>query len=124
MIQQPSVLYSPTTTMWNQRGNAFDYSVLLCSLLEGSGYDAYVAYGYASKEICTMDRSRKMLDIPRDSEGETAPIVEKKENKYRLQPVMKLKSTYEAEMAKREQSVTEQSSSNVEDTKQVRVFKL
>ncbi len=35
--------------MWSQTGSSFDFSVLLCSLLEGAGYDAYCVYGYASR---------------------------------------------------------------------------
>ena len=55
----PPTLQSPTSTVWNQRGNSFDFSVVLCSLLEGAGYDAYCVYGYAKREVCMMDRSRR-----------------------------------------------------------------
>ena len=55
----PVALQSPATTLWNQRGNCFDFSVLLCALLEGAGYDAYVVHGYATREVCLLDRSRQ-----------------------------------------------------------------
>jgi hypothetical protein len=35
--EPPVVLPSPSTVLWNQRGNSFDMAVLLCSLLEGAG---------------------------------------------------------------------------------------
>lgn len=40
--------------MW-QRGDCFDMSILLASLLIGYGYDAYVVYGRAPKFITTKD---------------------------------------------------------------------
>ena len=43
------MLTSPTTVLWNQKGNCFEYSILLASLLQGVGYDAYVVCGYATR---------------------------------------------------------------------------
>ena len=48
---QPHVMPSPTYTLWQQRGNAFDMSIVLCSLLEGAGFDAYCVSGYASRHV-------------------------------------------------------------------------
>lgn len=50
-LKPPEVLPSPTATMWRQCGNCYDQSVLLCSLLEGVGYDAYVVSGYAARSV-------------------------------------------------------------------------
>lgn len=55
---QPKTLWSPTKILADQRGNCFDYANLLCSLLVGAGYDAYVVSGYATREICYMDTTR------------------------------------------------------------------
>lgn len=38
-------------------GNTFEYSTLLCSFLIASGYDAYVASGYATREFCVFDQT-------------------------------------------------------------------
>jgi hypothetical protein len=44
--------------MERQMGNSFEYSTLLCSFLIGSGYDAYVVSGYATRELCLFDQTR------------------------------------------------------------------
>ena len=102
----PEVLPSPSSTLWNQRGNCFDFSVLLCSLLEGAGYDAYVVHGYATREVCFADRSRREIadeestKVVARTNKEKAP---EKENKYKLKPVSKLSSDYEKKMSRREE---------------------
>ncbi|NXC25661.1 DRC7 protein, partial [Campylorhamphus procurvoides] len=68
-ITPPSSLYSPTTILKYQRGNCFDFSVLLCSLLIGAGYDAYCVHGYATLEICTLDQTQDpcpLLEKPQE----------------------------------------------------------
>jgi len=55
---QPSTLWSSTKILADQHGNCFDYANLLCSLLIGAGYDAYIVSGYATREICYMDTTR------------------------------------------------------------------
>ena len=78
------MLQSPATTLWDQRGNCFDLSVLLCALLEGAGYDAYVVHGYASREVCLLDRSRREVPIETATPEIPEPVVEqvKPPNKY------------------------------------------
>jgi len=44
-------------------GNCFDFGNILCSLLLGAGYDAYVVSGYATKEICLSDETREMCPL-------------------------------------------------------------
>lgn len=41
-----------------QRGNCFDYAILLASLLIGVGYDAYCVCGYASEDVCLLNLGR------------------------------------------------------------------
>lgn len=60
---KPSSLYSPTTILKYQRGNCFDFSVLLCSMLIGAGYDAYCVHGYATREICTLDETLELCPL-------------------------------------------------------------
>lgn len=97
----PVTLPSPTTTLWNQRGNSFDCAVLLCSLLEGAGYDAYCVHGYATREVCFADRSRREVVDNKEPEPE-AKKEEAKVNKYKLKPVSRLASEYEKTMRARD----------------------
>nr|CAD7203790.1 unnamed protein product [Timema douglasi] len=58
----PECLMSPTAVLSIQEGYCFEYSTLLVSILIGSGYDAYVVSGYATREFCMNDQS--MVDCP------------------------------------------------------------
>ena len=60
----------------SRRGNSFEIANLLCSILIGAGYDAYVCSGYASKSICfdnrgeidlKMDENDDLSDFCKDS---------------------------------------------------------
>jgi hypothetical protein len=55
---QPDRLFSPAAVLERQKGNIFEYSTLLCSFLIGSGYDAYVVLGYATREFCLFNQTR------------------------------------------------------------------
>jgi hypothetical protein len=57
-VLQPKRLFSPTAVLERQMGNSFEYSTLLCSFLVGSGYDAYIVSGYATRESCLFDQTR------------------------------------------------------------------
>ena len=62
-VQQPSTLVSPTTVLKCQKGNCFDFSVLVCSLLIGAGYDAYCVCGYATRATTLMDETREICPL-------------------------------------------------------------
>jgi len=64
----PETLVSPTLVLNRQRGNCFDYAILLCSLLIGVGYDAYCVCGYATQDVALLNQIRK-----------TCPLLEEKE---------------------------------------------
>lgn len=53
----PTRVVSPSTVLTWQVGNCVEMSLLLSSILIGTGYNAYVAIGYASKEVCDNDQS-------------------------------------------------------------------
>ena len=53
----PRIIFSPTETLKRHTGDCFDLSTLLCSLLIGSGYDAYVVCGYAPRHVTLRDQS-------------------------------------------------------------------
>ena len=50
---------SPTSVLRWQAGDCFDMSILLCSLLLGVGYDAYVVVGYAHGKVTACDQTDK-----------------------------------------------------------------
>jgi hypothetical protein len=54
----PETIPSPANVLdeW-QTGDCFDFAIVLASLLIGVGYNAYVVYGTAPKEITTKDES-------------------------------------------------------------------
>lgn len=68
VIFQPKRMLSPTTILKRQKGNCFEYSTLLCSLLIGAGYDAYVVSGYATREVCLADESREICPLLKKKE--------------------------------------------------------
>ncbi|NWR84537.1 DRC7 protein, partial [Furnarius figulus] len=87
----PSSLYSPTTILKYQRGNCFDFSVLLCSMLIGAGYDAYCVHGYATLEICTLDQTQDLCPLLKKPQE----IPMKKSRKYRVRIPSEPQSIYE-----------------------------
>ncbi len=75
LLCQPSSLVSPTLVLKRQKGNSFDYSVLLCSLLIGAGYDAYCVCGYASQDVALLNQTRKPCPLleEQDQVGKAPP---------------------------------------------------
>ena len=65
--QLPLVIPSPANVLdeW-QTGDCFDFAIVLCSLLIGVGYNAYVVYGTAPKEITTKDESDMICPFSTD----------------------------------------------------------
>jgi hypothetical protein len=59
----PRIIFSPTETLKRHTGDCFDMSTLLCSLLIGSGYDAYVVCGYAPRHITLRDQSNTLCPM-------------------------------------------------------------
>jgi hypothetical protein len=79
-VKIPKVIPSPANVLEWQLGDCFDFSIVLCSLLIGCGYDAYVVYGTAPKAITTKDES--LMDCPFDlhmSTEEPDPMVDEDE---------------------------------------------
>jgi len=77
-----------------QKGDCFDMSILLCSLLIGVGYDAFCVYGKAPREISTKNEALleclykdkgKYVETEEDQIKEkeiNVPIQRKNKNKY------------------------------------------
>jgi hypothetical protein len=87
----PDFIPSPANVIDWQAGDCFDFSILLCSLLIGSGYDAYCVYGAAPKYITTKDES--LMNCPFDlelkEEDDDAANEEKKKQNDNKPSVMK-----------------------------------
>jgi len=60
----PEIMPSPANVIKWQGGDCFDFAIVLCSLLLGTGYDAYVVYGTAPKNITTKDESLMECPFP------------------------------------------------------------
>eukprot|EP00752_Nemacystus_decipiens_P018589 g16667.t1 len=58
--EPPSCLPSSGQVLEWTVGDCFDFAMVLCSLLLGAGYDAYVVYGTAPGWITVRDRSRTL----------------------------------------------------------------
>jgi len=76
-----------------QAGDCFDVAQLLCSLLIGVGYDAYVVSGYAPKATTLVDQTADiMADLqpppPKPAAGAPAP------KKYAVRPRKVLESSF------------------------------
>jgi len=77
----PRCIATANFTVASQKGDCFDMSVLLTTILTGIGYDAYVIVGYANRELTLSDlRYRKCPGI---AENEQQSSESKgTENKY------------------------------------------
>ncbi|NXY49935.1 DRC7 protein, partial [Ceuthmochares aereus] len=105
-ITPPSSLYSPTTILKYQRGNCFDFSVLLCSLLIGAGYDAYCVHGYATREMCTLDETLELCPLLRKPQ-EVPKEEMKKSSKYTVKPPPDLQYQLELRQEAQKKAETE-----------------
>lgn len=76
--QLPAIVPAPSNILNWQSGDCFDFSILLCSLLIGNGYDAFCVYGKAPREITTRDESMlpcPIMDLPQQPTDEQEEIL-------------------------------------------------
>ena len=98
----PQHIPSPANVLNWQDGDSFDFAICLCSILIGTGYDAYVVYGTAPKEITTKDES--LMDCPfpldfDDAMSDEDPEVDEDEQKTaKRKEVVEEDSTFKVEM--------------------------
>ncbi|NWS58987.1 DRC7 protein, partial [Chunga burmeisteri] len=121
-VTLPSSLYSPTTILKYQRGNCFDFSVLLCSMLIGAGYDAYCVHGYATRKICALDETQELCPLLRKPQ-EVPKEGMKKSNKYTVKPPPDLQSKFELQQEAKKVAETEAARKNKEREKEKEVGK-
>lgn len=95
----------PTMACALQGGDCFDMSQVLCSLLLGAGYDAYVVAGYAPLSVACNDQSSAIcpvLEAERPKTPKPAAVVTNtkqqsllpKEVKYKIRSDAKMESTF------------------------------
>ena len=90
--QLPQHMPSCSAVLDWQAGDCFDQAQVLCSLLLGVGYDAYVVSGYAPRAITMCDQSAAAY--PSTDTGEKkAPAVEEAAPKYQVRPLKSLESS-------------------------------
>ncbi|CAH8509457.1 unnamed protein product [Dicrocoelium dendriticum] len=112
----PKRLLSPSTTVSIQKGTCFEYSVLLCSMLLGVGYDAYVVSGYATRECCYMDETRLISRFRKPAPRSTQTEEETDSKKYMIRQPRDLTSQFEkALLAKELQAEAEKARKATED---------
>ncbi|XP_056216231.1 dynein regulatory complex subunit 7 isoform X1 [Falco biarmicus] len=126
-VTPPTSLYSPTTILKYQRGNCFDFSVLLCSMLIGAGYDAYCVHGYASREICTLDETLELCPLLKKPQERQVPKEEEKKSssKYRIKfpPVRQSQFDLQQEAKKKAEAEAAQKKKEREEGKVTEVEK-
>jgi hypothetical protein len=85
--EPPTVLPSPCFSLDRHVGDSFDMAVILCSLLIGNGYDAYVVNGYAPKYIALHDQTRTQCPlISKLAENSVNQVVESDEGPEQPSP--------------------------------------
>ena len=99
---------SPTLVLSRQRGNCFDYAVLLCSLLVGVGYDAYCVCGYATQEVSQHNLTRKTCPLLVKKEEEKEDKQEEMRERYIVRPPQDLSSMFEKRMVDKEKAREEE----------------
>ncbi|XP_045502648.1 dynein regulatory complex subunit 7-like [Colias croceus] len=94
---------SPYTAIIRRSGNPFELAHVLVSWLAGAGYDAYVAVGCATQDVCLAVRYRTDCpEIPDESEVIEEPAPPDEEPRYRLVPIPDMTSKYCREMDRKE----------------------
>ncbi|DBA69786.1 TPA: hypothetical protein ACH3X2_012508 [Trebouxia sp. C0005] len=90
-VHYPDFLPSPSSVISWQGGDCFDMSTVLCSLLLGAGFDAYVVTGYAPVAVTTSDQT-----------GATCPMLEPEVVKkpHKMMPVASAKHPAQPKEAK------------------------
>lgn len=118
----PNRLISPDVLLKRRKGNSFEMATLLCSLLIGTGFSAFVVSGYATREVTKNDQRRVVCpNIPSD----VKEICDKNENTLTMVPDLKSNFLIEKERMEREKELRKQKRIDDElDTKRKLLEKL
>jgi hypothetical protein len=111
--QLPQHMPSPSATLGWQAGDCFDMAQVLCSLLLGVGYDAYVVSGYAPATITRCDQTSTAVAT---ESGRAPPPAEEPppETRYTVAPRKVLTSAFLVNKAAREAAAKEKASAEAE----------
>ncbi|XP_056307979.1 dynein regulatory complex subunit 7 [Danio aesculapii] len=103
-FELPKQLSSPTRVLQTQRGTCFEFSMVLCSLLLGAGFNAYCVSGYATKEMCLLDQSRQDCPLLKPPKQDNAEEPKKTVKKYSVKPPHDLHSAFEKHQEEKQQA--------------------
>ncbi|XP_013106494.1 coiled-coil domain-containing protein lobo isoform X1 [Stomoxys calcitrans] len=101
-IHFPNRLISPATILKRRRGNSFEMSTLLCSMLIGAGIDAVVVSGVARTEVVDNDQRAilypsNIYNFEEEPETDVEPAAK---NRFSLGAMPDLQSQLENNIAK------------------------
>jgi hypothetical protein len=99
--QLPSHMPSPSATLGWQAGDCFDMAMVLCSMLLGVGYDAYVVCGYAPAKITRYDQTSTSIKAEPPPPPPEPPY-KPPDTKYTIGPRKVLASNFLTQKAQRE----------------------
>lgn len=121
---QPDKICSPTWLMTIQRGNSFECATLLCSLLIGRHYNAFVVSGYASREQTLNDTSMLPCPYLKKSNESEEKIIDENSIKYELKapPNFRSKLLDELEEKERQHIQNEKDQLEIERRREIMVI--
>ena len=102
----PKFIPAPDNVVKWQIGDCFDLSIVLCSLLIGAGYNAYVVYGIAPRFITSKDETRLSPPEMPDDIKIIEPDLEEKEDD--IEPTIKDKVPIFSDFDKQEKEEEEE----------------
>ncbi|KAH9491913.1 Dynein regulatory complex subunit 7, partial [Bulinus truncatus] len=108
----PETLHSPQTVLERMYGHCFEYSTVLCSMLIGAGYDAFVVSGFATREVCHRDLSYTICPLVEQDHIVFSTPMTKSICRYTIRPTRWLNSEYELRMLKKAQSAKKEEEEN------------
>lgn len=121
-LEFPQYIPSPTSTIEWQKGDCFDVSILLCSILIGVGYDAYCVIGKAPYETTLKNEglmSNPYLNIGlKDLDYEKKEVEEEEIGTYTVEERKSEASTFDQkreEDTKREAEMKEYKDNDILD---------
>lgn len=88
----PDLLPSPATTVRLRAGDSLDFANLLCSLLRGNGFNAYVVSGYAPEWVTTQSQHQTICPLlestamPKHEMDGTSPEEASEDNDAAIKP--------------------------------------
>ncbi|XP_075882922.1 dynein regulatory complex subunit 7 isoform X2 [Nelusetta ayraudi] len=102
--EPPQQQFSSTLVLRCQRATSLEFAALLCSLLLGANYDAYVVSGYTDREMCERDLRLKECPLLDAEKRSINAKVKTEFNKYMVKQKRELKSRFVTQQEKKKGS--------------------